>query len=427
MGRGLQQTFKTLLMLGLRASSLAAKFALTLFIAKFMSLEDLGLYGLIAVGGTLVPALFGLGLNGPASRSAVGAQTAEAVRIASSRMAITVLLHLLFTPIAVAIAVYALPAHYTPLVIVVAVVLVLENLACDVHSVLLARFRATLAAVLLFIRSGAWPFFFIAAAWLYPSLRTVEVIVAFWLASLVALFATLVVMASVARYWRWVRFDPALIRQFFRRSTNFYLSDIGQSGVLYLDRFLVTSFLGLEAAGVYTFFWSLTNAVNSLILNAVTTPLGPTVISAVKLGERLAIVNACRTLFKEVSLWCVGLSVGLFCVMPVILWHLGNSKISDHKLVFVAMLIATVLRTVSEAADSVLYAYHADRKLALISLSAVAVSALSITALAPWLGLLGAALAMCCVALFLFSWRTHTARSLLANGTTISIAKVSRP
>lgn len=422
MARDLKKTFTTLLMLGLRASSLVTKFALTLFIAKFMSLEDLGLYGLIAVGGTLVPAVFGLGLNGPASRSAVGADTDHAVRIATSRMGVTLLLHAIFAPIAVAIALYALPQQYTSLVILVALALFLENLACDIHSLLLARFRATLAAVLLFIRAGAWPAFFIAAAWFYPGLRSVEMIVAFWLGSLVLLFATVLVIATLSHYWRWVKFETALIKAFFQRSTNFYLSDIGQNGVLYLDRFLVTSFLGLEATGVYTFFWSLTNAVNSLILNAVTTPLAPTVISAVKIGNKPDILKACKHMMKEVSLWCLGLSVGLLCVMPVILYYLGNSKISEHKVVFAAMLIATVVRTVSEAADSVLYAYHADAKLAMISLSAVVVSAVSILALAPWLDLLGVAMATCIVALFLFTWRTQTARSLLANPTSISIA-----
>jgi len=418
----LHKSFRTLLMLGLRASGLFAKFALTLFIAKFMSLEDLGLYGLIAVGGTLIPAVFGLGLNGPASRSAVGAETALAVRIASSRMGVTALLHLVFAPLAVAIALYALPAQYHGIALLVAVALFLENLACDIHSLLLARFRPTLAAVLLFIRSGAWPFFFIAAAWFYPALRSVEMIIAFWLAGLVLLFAIVLVIATLAHYWHSVRFDIGLIKAFFQRSTNFYLSDIGQSGVLYLDRFLVSSFLGLEATGVYTFFWSLTNAVNSLILNAVTTPLAPSVIAAVKSRQMPAIQQAYRTIVKEVSLWCLGLCAGLICIMPVILGYLGNSKISDHKLVFAAMIIATALRTVSEASDSVLYAYHADHKIALISLSAVVVSAVCIAALAPWLGLLGVALATCMVALFMFAWRGQTARSLLSNPISIKIA-----
>jgi O-antigen/teichoic acid export membrane protein len=422
MAKGLHTKFKTLVMLGLRASGLFAKFALTLFIAKFMGLEALGLYGLIAVGGTLVPALFGLGLNGPASRSAVGAASELAIRIATSRLAVTALLHLVFAPLAVAVALYALPEQYNAIVVLVAVTLFLENLACDVHSLLLARFRSTLAAVLLFVRSGAWPFFFIAAAWYHPALRNVETIMAFWLASLVLLFAGVLLLASTCRYWRWARFDGGLIKAFFRRSTNFYLADIGQTGLLYLDRFLVGSFLGLEATGVYTFFWSLTNAVNSLILNAVTTPLAPTVISAVKQGHKPAILQAFRVIIKEVTLWCLGLSLALACVMPVILAMLGNSKISEHKLVFAAMLIATALRTVSEAADSVLYAYHADHKIALISLCAVVVSALCICALAPWLGLLGVAIATCFVALFIFAWRGYTARSLLANPTSIKMA-----
>ena len=409
----LKKMAATLFLLGLRASGLFSKFMLTIYIAKQMSLSDLGLYGLIAVGATIVPGLFGLGLNGPASRSIVSVDTHEAVRIASTRISVTLLLHLIISPLAVIGLILYLPHSQAGLVLLVAITLFMENIASDLNSVLLARFRSNMASILLFIRSGLWPLVYIGFAWYYPPLRTVETIIEFWLASLLLLFAIVGGMALKNSYWRWVSVDVPLARDMIRKGHNFYAADIGNSGILYLDRFLVSTFLGLEATGVYTFFWSITNAVNNLIFTAVTSPRAPKVISAVKLGQKNLIQLACKSMIKEIFLWCVGLSAILLGVMPYVIRFLNNDKFSAHKEVFFVMLLATGLRTVSEGADAVLYAHHQDRKIALISITTMGVSGACISMLAPWLGLFGVAVAMLLAAIFILAWRGRTARALV--------------
>jgi O-antigen/teichoic acid export membrane protein len=409
----LRKTFATLVLVGLRGSGLLSKFMLTVFIAKWMSLSDLGLFGLIAVGATIVPGLFGLGVNGPASRSMVGLPTSNAVRLASTRLGITVALHALITPLSVFLISRLLPEYDIGFVVLVALTLFVENIATDINAVLIARFKPTVAAILLFVRSGAWPFVFMIVAWFNPALRTVPVIVECWLVSLLCIMAFLIVTVVTKHYWRHVGFDKPAAREMIARGKNFYMADIGNNGVLYLDRFLVTTFLGLEATGVYTFFWSITNAVNSLIFFGVTSPSAPKIIATVKQGNKLAIEVDCKAMLKEIGVWCFGLSMILFLLMPWVLQYLGNHKFDEYKAVFSIMLLATMLRTVSEGADTILYAHHQEHKMAIVSLSAMAVSALCLSILAPTLGLMGVAFATCAVAVFVFSMRGVIARRLI--------------
>jgi O-antigen/teichoic acid export membrane protein len=93
--------------------------------------------------------------------------------------------------------------------------------------------------------------------------------------------------------------------------------------------------------------------------------------------------------------------------------YLGNHKFDEYKAVFSIMLLATMLRTVSEGADTILYAHHQEHKMAIVSLSAMAVSALCLSILAPTLGLMGVAFATCAVAVFVFSMRGVIARRLI--------------
>lgn len=412
-GRSFKKLFLTLFLLGLRAGGLASKFLLTLFIAKEMSLSDLGLYGLIAVGATIVPSLLGLGLNGPAGRTCVGASTADGIRIACTRVGITLALHAVLTPLAVIGLAFWLPSTDLVLILLVAATLILENISSDLNTLLMARFRTTFAATLLFLRSGAWPLVFIICAWFEPQLRTVHSIMAFWLVALLAVMLLLAGLSLSRGYHKLLQFDRTLARELFVRGRNFYVAEIGNAGALYSDRFLVSTFLGLEATGIYTFFWSLTNAVNNLVFTAVTNPLAPRIIAVVNEGIKPAIRAACAKMFKEVGVWSIGLAIFMAVLLPWVLHYLNNAKLDQHQLVFAMMLGATVLRTISEAADNVLYAHHQDRRIATISICAMVVSALLISIMAPFLGLLGAAMAMLGAALFVFTLRGMTARGLL--------------
>lgn len=70
----------SLMIIGLRGTALVAKFALTLFIARFIGLEALGAYGLVVGLAAVIPAIASLGLINTLSRNAV-TQTLDEVTV----------------------------------------------------------------------------------------------------------------------------------------------------------------------------------------------------------------------------------------------------------------------------------------------------------------------------------------------------------
>src|SRR5690606_16826327 len=122
-----------------------------------------------------------------------------------------------------------------------------------------------LAGVLLFVRLGGWPLIYIACAFMLPQLRNMESVLASWLVALVGCWGWLAIscwrQGQIERMWP----DLAWIRARLGSSLPFHLYEMGSSLSQFIDRFLIGAVLGLTATGIYTFYWSLANAVNVLV------------------------------------------------------------------------------------------------------------------------------------------------------------------
>ena len=84
--------------MGIRGSSLVFKFILTLFLARFLSFESLGIYGLIGAACNVAPTLVGFSLMYTISRKAVTLTQAEIYEQLSYYIQITLLIYMFALP-----------------------------------------------------------------------------------------------------------------------------------------------------------------------------------------------------------------------------------------------------------------------------------------------------------------------------------------
>jgi O-antigen/teichoic acid export membrane protein len=296
------------------------------------------------------------------------------------------------------------------LAIQLGLILFLEHLSADVNGPLMARHRALLATALFFLRNGAWPFVVIGWGLIDPTTRTLGFVLWGWVAGLAAMW--LVLAACLLPNARWRSLTPrwGWFRNALRSSWPFYLSEIGVVGNLYLDRFLISFFLGLEATGIYTFFWSLANVVHTLAVNGVMQPHIPKLVEAAALGgEQFRIVK--RNLQIESLVWTAMLAGALGITLPFLLPLLGRPELQGNISIFVLIALATLTRMAADSLNFVLYALHRDRAIAAISLTGVATAALLNVSLIPLMGLKGAAIAYMLTGATLFALRYSRSRS----------------
>ena len=87
-------------LLVVRAGATAAKFLLAIYTARYLSLADLGIYGLLVGATTIVPAVLGLGMTEWVMRKIVDLPRAQALPMVVSRLGLTLCLHLVLQPVA---------------------------------------------------------------------------------------------------------------------------------------------------------------------------------------------------------------------------------------------------------------------------------------------------------------------------------------
>ena len=243
---------------------MVSKFLLAIYTARYLGLADLGMYGLLVGATTIVPAIVGLGMTEWISRRLVDLPRAQALPLIASRLSLTLAIHLVVQPLAFAADLLLGEPIPIGTALLCGAILLLENLGNEATDMLIARRRIFLAYTLAFLRLEFWPIPVMAIGLLYPETRTLEFLLLGWLVMLVVSWLVLLGLDpaggtlapdapttafGVSRAAR----QPGALQQ----GCQFTIS-------MFLDRFLISLFLGLEMTGVYTLFWSIVNVVHSL-------------------------------------------------------------------------------------------------------------------------------------------------------------------
>ena len=383
----------------LRLGNAGAKFALTIYMARYLGLADVGAYGLIVGLVTGLPVILSFGIHDWTSRLVVGLDRSAAIPIATTRLATTVTVELVAQALLWAGAIgFGLPIAPTTAALIAAILL-LEHLSLDAFSLQIGRGQAVTANILFFIRSGLWPLIAILWGLVDPGARSLEAVLLCWVGGLALSWIVIAILAAARGWWRLVGLDRDYLRRAFVGGVPFWIADIGVVGNLYLDRFLVSYFLGMEAAGIYTFFWSYTNVVHTLAVNGIMLPQMPALVSAARAGDATLIRKERRRIALETARWGIGLALAAGLAMPVLLPLMGRPILAAALPVFALIMLGTLARMTSEGFGFVLISQHRDRAIATTALGAVLASAALNSALVPLLGLYGAALAYIAVGL----------------------------
>lgn len=399
--------------MALRGIGLVSKFLLTLYIAKVLGVEDLGLYGLVVGLTSSVPAFLGLGLNGPSFRGIVDINIGSALPIATTRLSITLAIHLLIQPFIIYATLKTTQSVSPTVVLFIGLVVFGEHISTDMHGLLISRNKVVLANTMLFLRAGIWPIVYMTLGLVEPSIRNMEALLIFWFAFIFLSWIPIALMLIRGGGWRLCLFDWLWLRNNITFVAPFYIFDIGAAGSQYADRFIITFLLGIEATGIFTFFWSMVNSINSLIIFGVMQPYTPKLISTDKLEDHARFAQTARSLIREALLWSSGMCVAVFAITPIVIWFIKRPELNGNYNIYGIVCIAMTVRIYADCLHSVLYAKHKDILMASVALSAMAFSFLANFAFIKIFGLLGAGYSMLATSILLLLMRQIASRGLI--------------
>lgn len=346
------------LIMGFRGLMLSAKFALSLFVAKFIGLDALGIYGLVAAAVAVGQIVMRFGLFATISRNAVG-QSAGQLLPELIRYGFACSVAYCFVAIAVGYLGY-LAGTLTLALLTVGIVLV-EHASYDMFVLMNCRHKPLLANMILSVQSSVWPYAFIMASFLLPELRTITALLCFWLfgGCLAVMYAVL-----LTRHWPWVKsltswVEPGWYFRGLRSSWQLFAGEVAGTAARYIDRYLITTFLSLEMAGVYLLYWQVTNAINNLIGAGVLQVFRPRLILSFRRDAR-AFYHTLRQCVATGVIANLLLASGSAVAIPFLVKLLDSPQATQFLPLFWLMLSVNVIFTVYDCFMLAAYARNRD-------------------------------------------------------------------
>lgn len=397
--------FKKLVNLTLRVVSLGAKLVLTLYMARYLGLADLGMYGLVFAAVMIANVVLGARLDYSIARELVGDRPLAVLCKIRDQTVFLGYNYLFFAVVMLVLA--ALGVASPTLMFVVFAISVLENLNNTYTTNLTSMGRPVLSTFLFFIRAGLWCFVVAALGFMEPSLRTVHVVLVGWgIGELISLFIT---------FWAWRKFpwhdvvaipvDWSWIKQKIRECFPIWLGTIGASAALSIDRFIVSYYMDLEKVGVITFYGSFVTALLSLVQSGFYSFSYPKMIKYYQDQDMGAFWRETRQVLWQVSLFVLvtGLCVGF--IIPFSAPFFQKPELAAESMTLWLMLLAVWIRANADTMYYVLYARNQDWALWVGSLLFLIPVLLGNLILVPWLGLVGVGYSAILASIFLFFWR----------------------
>ena len=394
----------------MRGLALVAKFALLLYLSRYVGLEAVGIYGLIQSAAVLGSRFLGWGLYFEANRALVGETPDKQVDIIIAPQWVYMGGYAVFVLI-LAFSWSHWPASWHVVLPYIVPLMLLNHQIVELTQVLLAKQQTFPANLAIFLNSG-WAYAAAAAGLMSPEWRTLDVTLNCWLAGatmavLVCLFALRKLPFSFAALFR-----PRLgwLAQAFIISAPLYLAMVGQLVNLLGDRYVLGFALSAREVGIYVMFWSFGNAVQVLVQTGLLQLSQPQLIALYKNNHYAAFKLQLRKITYHVVLVSSVYMVLAVVLIEPVLRLVGQTEAIAFVSLFYLLLLSFFLRLVAEVCQQALYALRADRALITTNLSAAVVMIVAACTGAITGQLLGAGWAVVMAAAYLFASQYYSLR-----------------
>ncbi|MCL6700901.1 hypothetical protein [Pseudomonas sp. T1.Ur] len=388
----------------IRGLTLASKFLLIFFLARFLEPAELGIYGLLTatVGYSLY--LLGFDFYTYSTRELLKRGREEWGGVIKAQAALTVLLYAIFLPLLSLIFVEDL----LPMSVIgwFFALLILEHLTQELGRLLVAVSDQLYASLMLFFRSGVWAVLVTGLMFVMPEARDLNVVFGAW-----AVGGGIALLLGICRIkrmgldgWR-QEVDWAWIIKGLKIAFALLVATLAIRGLFTLDRYWFQALAGMEVLGAYVLFTGISMALISFLDAGVFAFIYPDLISSYQRSDG----DGFRRLFRKLLLQTAALSglfamVGLLAIGHLLDW-LGKPLYAEQQGLFVWILLATVLYALGMVPHYGLYAQGRDRPIIHSHIASLLIFVLATWIFAQYWPQLAVPLGLCISFFFILCWK----------------------
>ena len=343
----------------LHGATLASRFLLIFFLARFLEPAQLGLYGLLAA--TISYSLYFLGFDFYTftTREILKRERHEWGGLLKNQGALSLVLYAVFIPLLSLIFFkgflpWRLAGWFFALV-------VLEHLNQELGRLLVAISEQLLASVMLFLRQGTWAIAVTALMAVEPATRSLDYVLCAWTAAgLVAILAGAYRLTQLDIAGWHKKIDWTWIATGLKVSVSFLIATLAIRGVFTLDRYWLQSLGGLDILGAYVLFMGIGGTLLAFLDAGVFAFSYPGLISAYQKKQPALFYQSVRAVLVQTGMLSIAFSVASLLLLSPLLSWLGNPLYVAQQNLYPWVLIAMVLCALGMVPHFALYAQGID-------------------------------------------------------------------
>ena len=355
-----KQSLTRFINIALRGITLASKFLLIFFLAKFLEPKELGLYGLLTVTISYALYLLGFDFYTYTTREILKRERNEWGGLIKDQGALSFVLYCIFLPLLSMIFIKGLlPWSVAGWFFVL---LVLEHLTQEISRLLITISEQLLASLMLFMRSGIWAVIVTALMFFCADTRDLNMVLGAWtLGSLLALALGVYRLKQMnISGWR-KKIDWQWIGKGLKIAIPLLIATLALRGLFTVDRYWFADLASIETLGAYVLFMGISSALVSFLDAGVFAFIYPGLISAYHNKDSAAFKLKLRGLLLQTLIFAgVFAIVALLIIDPLLTW-LDKPLYLEHKDLFPWTLLITLLYSIGMIPHFALYAQGIDR------------------------------------------------------------------
>lgn len=348
--------------IALRLSVLVSKFFFIFLAAKYLSLSDMGEYGIFIASVTYSIYLIGFDFYTFSNRAFIQSESEQAL-IASKQLSFNLLsLSLVIIPF---LLLFFLDVFSVDILLIFCMVVISEYLGQEIGRLLIASGRVIAASWTLFIRSALWSYIVVFLMVFNPDYISLKVILGFWLlSSWLALFIGVYYLRDIFSLAPFkFNIDSKWIIRGINISIILFFGTLLARAVFTGDRLILELLGHKELVGIYAVYVGLCNVFMTFADSAVFQFSYPKQINNFKNKNMHAILNQMKKDAVAIVFVYILIISGYYVLLEFLFSYIGKQEYLNYINYFWGLLIAYFFIVISYIPHYVIYAANEDRKI----------------------------------------------------------------
>ncbi|MFQ6178961.1 lipopolysaccharide biosynthesis protein [Bacillus paranthracis] len=382
----------------IRGLTLLSRFILIFFIAKYLTPNELGVFGIFSVTVNLSVLLIGLDFYMYSTREIINSPKGSHSGIIKTQFVFHLVSYCIFLPVLSLI--FYLDILESQYLVIFLLLVIFEHISQELYRIYSALEKPITANILLFIRSASWIYILILIFIFNKESRNLDLIWIFWIGgSFVSIVCGVLWLKNQLDFKCIKNIDFRWIKKGVIRSIPFFIATIALKGIEFSDRYILKFYYDDGMVGIYTFFINISNVIPVFIFSGISMFLYPKIIrfyNEKKYDEYYKNLKK-MTLYSTYS--AVVLSIIMIILLKVIIILLGKNDYEQYDKIFYIMLMTSFVSVLGQVPNYILYAKKKDKEILFSTLMGFIASLILNFIFIPIYGVYGAAFGNLCATL----------------------------